>query len=37
MFNYLKSKISKITETFTTKAASLFSRTKVDEDLLREL
>ncbi len=37
MFNFLKDKISKIAETFTTKAASLFSRSSVDEDLLREL
>ena len=37
MFNYLKNKISKIAETFTTKAASLFARSSVDEDLLKEL
>ncbi len=37
MFNFLKDKISKIAETFTSKAASLFSRSKVDEELLREL
>ncbi len=37
MFNFLKSKITKIAETFTAKAASLFARNKVDEDLLREL
>ena len=37
MFNFLKNKISKIAETFSTKAASLFSRTSVDEEFLREL
>lgn len=37
MFNFLKEKIKKIYNTFTTKASSLFSRTQIDEDFIKEL
>lgn len=37
MFNFLKEKIIKIYNTFTTKASSLFSRTQIDEDFIKDL
>src|ERR1700722_15846596 len=37
MFGFLKEKIKKIYTSFTTKAASLFSRTTLDESFLEEL
>ena len=37
MFGFLKSKLKKIYNTFTTKVHSLFSRTAIDEETLKEL
>ncbi len=37
MFNFIKEKIKKLYSTFTTKATSLFSRNKIDDEFLKEL
>ena len=37
MFNFIKEKVKKVYSTFTTKAASLFSRNTIDEEFLKEL
>jgi fused signal recognition particle receptor len=37
MFNFIKDKIKKVYNSFTTKAITLFSRNKIDEEFLKEL